>query len=154
MNRIILIAAMLIPFLLFSQNRAPEQKRPQGPVENKTERYEYVIVRAMMDVESMPKAEQVISPKKKGKKNDIDEDESSKNNVKGQLKTMQKARWAITFDFGRVKSKESQMVARQQFFHLVDALNYLGSRGFELSVSEIHETDQGSMQVYYMRKSR
>lgn len=153
MKRIILIAVMLIPFLLLAQNRAPEQKRPQGLVENKKERFEYVIVRAMMDVESIPNAEQVISPKKKVKKNDIGEDQSSKNNVKGQLKTMQKARWAITFDFGRAKSKESQMVAKQQFFYLVDALNYLGSRGFELSVSEIHETDQGPMQVYYMRKS-
>ena len=67
---------------------------------------------------------------------------------------MQKAQWIITFDFGRVKTKESQALANEQFYSIVDALNYMGSRGYELSLSEIYDNDQGMIQVYYMRRTR
>ena len=46
-----------------------------------------------------------------------------------------------SFDFGRVKTKESQALANEQFYSIVDALNYMGSRGYELSLSEFHDIE-------------
>ena len=144
---------ILMPYFLMAQNNAPQKKRPQDFVENKKERYEYAIIRAVKETQSVANTDKTVTPKKRGK-NAENQSTASKESIKNQMKLMQKARWTITFDFGRVKTKESQALANEQFYSIVDALNYMGSRGYELSLSEIHDNDQGMIQVYYMRRTR
>lgn len=143
----------MMPYFLMAQNNSPQKKRPQEFVENKKERYEYVIIRAVKETQSVANTDKTVSPKKRGK-NTEDQSTASQESIKNQMKRMQKAQWIITFDFGRTKTKESQALANEQFYSIVDALNYMGSRGYELSLSEIYDNDQGMIQVYYMRRTR
>ena len=143
--------AMVLPIILMAQNRVPENKGDRPVIENKAVQYEYVIIRGVMNVESADRQE-VVSPKKRGKKEELNPRPT--NNLKGFMKHMQKASWAITFDFGRTKSKEAQLVIKNEFHSMIDALNFLGSRGFELVLSEVQKTPHGDMQIYYMRKPR
>ena len=144
---------IMMPYFLMAQNNSPQKKRPQEFVENKKERYEYVIIRAVKETQSVANTDKTVSPKKRGK-NTEDQSTASQESIKNQMKRMQKAQWIITFDFGRTKTKESQALANEQFYSIVDALNYMGSRGYELSLSEIYDNDQGMIQVYYMRRTR
>lgn len=144
---------IMMPYFLMAQNNSPQKKRPHEFVENKKERYEYVIIRAVKETQSVANTDKTVSPKKRGK-NTEDQSTASQESIKNQMKRMQKAQWIITFDFGRAKTKESQALANEQFYSIVDALNYMGSRGYELSLSEIYDNDQGMIQVYYMRRTR
>lgn len=151
MKKVIMILAMVLPVMLIAQNRAPEQKGDRIVIENKPIKYEYVIIRGLMDVDSNDKQE-VVSPRKKGKREEVSPNPT--HNLKGFMKNMVKARWAITFDFGRTKSKEAQIGMKNEFHSMIDALNFLGGRGFELVLSEVQKTPHGDMQIYYMRKPR
>ena len=151
MKKVIMMLAMVLPMMLMAQNRAPENKGDRPVIENKAVQYEYVIIRGVMDVESADRQE-VVTPKKKGKKEEVNPRPT--NNVKGFMKHKQKARWFITFDFGRTKSKEAQLAMKNEFHSMIDALNFLGGRGFELVLSEVQKTPHGDMQIYYMRKPR
>lgn len=144
---------ILMPYFLMAQNNSPQKKRSQEFVENKKERYEYAIIRAVKETQSVEKNDKPVTPKKRGK-NVENQSTVSQESIKNQMKRMQKAQWTITFDFGRVKTKESQALANEQFYSIVDALNYMGSRGYELSLSEMHDNDQGMIQVYCMRRTR
>ena len=151
MKKVIMMLGMVLPIILLAQNRAPENKGNHPVIENKPYKYEYVIIRGIIDIELSNKQE-VVSPKKKGKKEEVNP--IHMNNVKGYLKHIQKSRWAINFDFGRTKSKEAQLVMKNDFYSMIDALNFLGGRGFELVLSEVQKTPHGDMQIYYMRKPR
>ena len=146
-----MVLAMVLPIILMAQNRAIENKGDLPVIENKPYKYEYVIIRGIIDNELSNKQE-VVSPKKKGKKEEANS--VPMNNVKGYMKHIQKSRWAINFDFGRTKSKEAQLVMKNEFYSMIDALNFLGGRGFELVLSEVQKTPHGDMQIYYMRKPR
>lgn len=151
MKKVIMVLAMVLPIILMAQNRAIENKGDLPVIENKPYKYEYVIIRGIIDNELSNKQE-VVSPKKKGKKEEANS--VPMNNVKGYMKHIQKSRWAINFDFGRTKSKEAQLVMKNEFYSMIDALNFLGGRGFELVLSEVQKTPHGDMQIYYMRKPR
>ena len=151
MKKAILILAIVMPMMLIAQNRAPENKVDRPIIENKPYKYEYVIIRGIIDSE-VTKRQEPISPKKKTKKEEVSS--IKMNDVKGYMKHIQKSRWAINFDFGRTKSKEAQLVMKNEFYSMIDALNFLGARGFELVLSEVQKTPHGDMQIYYMRKPR
>ena len=142
----------MMPYFLMAQNNSPQKKRPQEFVENKKERYEYVIIRAVKETQSVANTDKTVSPKKRGK-NTEDQSTASQESIKNQMKRMQKAQWIITFDFGRTKTKESQALANEQFYSIVDALNYMGSRGYELSLSEIYDNDQYDTSLLYEKNS-
>ena len=146
-----MMLAMVLPMMLMAQNRALENKSERPIIENKPYKYEYVIIRGIIDSEVTNRQESV-SPKKKAKKEDINSIQM--NNVKGYMKHIQKSRWAINFDFGRTKSKEAQLAMKNEFHTMIDALNFLGARGFELVLSEVQQTPHGDMQIYYLRKPR
>ena len=151
MKKVILMLVMVMPMMLMAQNRAPENKVDRPIIENKPYKYEYVIIRGIIDSE-VTKRQEPISPKKKAKKDETSSIHMS--DVKGYMKHIQKSRWAINFDFGRTKSKEAQLVMKNEFYSMIDALNFLGARGFELVLSEVQKTPHGDMQIYYMRKPR
>ena len=151
MKKAIIMLAMVLPMILMAQNKNLENKGERPVIENKPYKYEYVIIRGIIDIEFSNRQE-VVSPKKKGKKEEANP--IYMNNVKGYMKHIQKSRWAINFDFGRTKSKEAQLVMKNDFYSMIDALNFLGGRGFELVLSEVQKTPHGDMQIYYMRKPR
>ena len=151
MKKVILMLVMVMPMMLMAQNRAPENKVDRPIIENKPYKYEYVIIRGIIDSE-VTKRQEPVSPKKKAKKEETVSIQM--NDVKGYMKRIQKSRWAINFDFGRTKSKEAQLVMKNEFYSMIDALNFLGARGFELVLSEVQKTPHGDMQIYYMRKPR
>ena len=151
MKKVIIMLAMVLPMILMAQNKNLENKGERPVIENKPYKYEYVIIRGIIDIEFSNRQE-VVSPKKKGKKEEANP--IHMNNVKGYMKHIQKSRWAINFDFGRTKSKEAQLVMKNDFYSMIDALNFLGGRGFELVLSEVQKTPHGDMQIYYMRKPR
>ena len=151
MKKAIMMMAMILPMILMAQNRAPENKLDRPVIENKPYKYEYVIIRGIIDSE-VTKRQESVSPKKKAKKEETNSIQM--NNVKGYMKHIQKSRWAINFDFGRTKSKEAQLVMKNEFHSMIDALNFLGNRGFDLVLSEVQKTPHGDMQIYYMRKPR
>ena len=153
MKRIILISVILMPYFLMAQSNSPQKKRPQEFVEKKKERFEYAVIRAVKQTQSVANTDKTVTPKKRGKSIE-NKSNTSQEGIENKMKLMQKARWTITFDFGRVKTKESQALANEQFYSIVDALNYMGSRGYELSLSEFHDIDQGMIHVYYMRRTR
>ena len=151
MKKVILMLAMVLPVMLIAQNRTSENNSDRLIVENKPYKYEYVIIRGIIDSE-VTKRQEPISPKKKAKKDETSSIHMS--DVKGYMKHIQKSRWAINFDFGRTKSKEAQLVMKNEFYSMIDALNFLGARGFELVLSEVQKTPHGDMQIYHMRKPR
>ena len=151
MKKAILMLAMVMPMILTAQNRAPENNSDRPIIENKPYKYEYVIIRGIIDSE-VTKSLEPVSPKKRSKKDETTSIQM--NDVKGYMKHIQKSRWAISFDFGRTKSKEAQLVMKNEFHSMIDALNFLGARGFELVLSEVQKTPHGDMQIYYMRKPR
>ena len=155
MKKAIMMMAMILPMILMAQNRAPENKVDRPVIENKPYKYEYVIIRGIIDSE-VTKRQESVSPKKKAKKEETNYIQMNiqMNNVKGYMKHIQKSRWAINFDFGRTKSKEAQLVMKNEFHSMIDALNFLGNRGFDLVLSEVQKTPHGDMQIYYMRKPR
>ena len=63
-------------------------------------KYEYVIIRGIIDSE-VTKRQEPISPKKKTKKEEVSS--IKMNDVKGYMKHIQKSRWAINFDFWKNK---------------------------------------------------
>ena len=151
MKKVILMFVMVMPMMLMAQNRAPENKVDRPIIENKPYKYEYVIIRGIIDSE-VTKRQEPISPKKKAKKDETSSIHMS--DVKGYMKHIQKSRWVINFDFGRTKSKEEQLAMKNEFYSMIDALNFLGARGFELVLSEVQKTPHGDMQIYHMRKPR
>ena len=155
MKKAIMMLAMVLPMMLMAQNRALENKSERPIIENKPYKYEYVIIRGIIDSE-VTKRQESVSPKKKAKKEETMVEYSIQNmsNVKGYMKYIQKSRWAINFDFGRTKSKEAQLAMKNEFHTMIDALNFLGARGFELVLSEVQQTPHGDMQIYYLRKPR
>ena len=123
MKKVIMMLVMVLPTILMAQNRPPENKGDYPVIENKPFKYEYVIIRGIIDIELSNKQE-VVSPKKKGKKEEANP--IYMNNVKGYMKHIQKSRWAINFDFGRTKSKEAQLVMKHFYKHSVmDLSNYI-----------------------------
>ena len=58
---------IMMPYFLMAQNNSPQKKRPQEFVENKKERYEYVIIRAVKETQSVANTDKTVSPKKRGK---------------------------------------------------------------------------------------
>jgi len=151
MKKTIMTLVMVLPIMVMAQKRAPENKGERQVIESKAAHYEYVIIRGLMYVEPADRQE-VVVPKKKGKKEEVKSRPTG--NVKEYIKHIQKSRWVINFDFGRTKSKEGQLAMKNEFYYMIDALNFLGSRGFELVLSEVQKTPHGDMQIYYMRKPR
>ncbi len=151
MKKTIMILVMVLPMMVMAQKRAPENKGEHQIFESKPAHYEYVILRGLMDIEPTDRQE-VVTPKKKGKKEEVKPKPT--RNVKEYITHIKKSRWAINFDFGRTKSKEAQLAMKNEFYSMIDALNFLGSRGFELVLSEVKKTPHGDMQIYYMRKPR
>lgn len=151
MKKVIMMLVMILPIMLMAQNRTLENKGDRPIIENKPYKYEYVIIRGIIDSE-VSNIQVSVSPKKKAKKEEANS--ILMNNVKGYMKHIQKSRWAINFDFGRTKSKEAQLAMKNEFHSMIDALNFLGGRGFELVLSEVQKTPHGDMQIYYMRKPR
>ena len=70
MKKAILILAIVMPMMLIAQNRAPENKVDRPIIENKPYKYEYVIIRGIIDSE-VTKRQEPISPKKKTKKEEV-----------------------------------------------------------------------------------
>ena len=150
MKKVILMLAIFMPMDLMAQNRAPENKVDRPIFENKKFKYEYVIIRGLI-VSEVTKIQEPVSPKKKAKKEETVYMQI--NDLKGYVKGIQKSRWAINFEFSR-KSKEAQLLMKNEFNSMIDALNFLGDKGFELVLSEVQKTPHGDMQIYYMRKAR
>ena len=159
--------AMVLPIVLFAQNNVSKQKLDRPVIENKPYKYEYVIIRGIIHQEMRTgtfDAELISldSQKKKGKKTSAEKKQdkyqqelkANGTDIKNFMKSISKSRWAINFDFGRTKSKEAQLTMKNEFHSMIDALNFLGGRGFELVLSEVQKTPHGDMQIYYMRKPR
>lgn len=162
-----MMLAMVLPIVLFAQNNVSKQKLDRPVIENKPYKYEYVIIRGIIHQEMRTgtfDAELISldSQKKKGKKTSAEKKQdkyqeelkAKGTDIKDFMKSISKSRWAINFDFGRTKSKEAQLTMKNEFHSMIDALNFLGGRGFELVLSEVQKTPHGDMQIYYMRKPR
>ena len=162
-----MMLAMVLPIVLFAQNNVSKQKLDRPVIENKPYKYEYVIIRGIIHQEMRTgtfDAELISldSQKKKGKKTSAEKKQdkyqqelkANGTDIKNFMKSISKSRWAINFDFGRTKSKEAQLTMKNEFHSMIDALNFLGGRGFELVLSEVQKTPHGDMQIYYMRKPR
>ena len=67
MKKAILMLTIVMPMILMAQNRAPEIKVDRPIIENKAYKYEYVIIRGIIDSE-VNKRQEPVSPKKKVKK--------------------------------------------------------------------------------------
>ena len=138
---------MVIPMMLMAQNELQKIKLTVRSLKINTS-----MNMLLLEVLLIPKTEtRTDFTKKKAKKGDKF---YSYGDVKGYMKHIQKSRWAINFDFGRTKSKEAQLVMKNEFYSMIDALNFLGERGFELVLSEVQKTPHGDMQIYHMRKPR
>ena len=151
MKKAIMMMAMILPMILMAQNRAPENKVDRPVIENKPYKYEYVIIRGIIDSE-VTKMQESVSPKKKAKKEETNSIQM--NNVKGYMKHIQNQDGQLILILEEQKSKEAQLVMKNEFHSMIDALNFLGNRGFDLVLSEVQKTPHGDMQIYYMRKPR
>ena len=148
MKKILIL--LILPLTICAQNNKQSKRTNQAVIENKAIHYEYAIIRAVQS--NMISNKEVVTPQKRNKK-----DKTSKpqeNNVKTYLKKMQRSQWMITFDFGAKSTKEEKMVRQEEFYSIVDALNFLGSRGYELVISETKTIPEGEVLTYYMRKPR
>jgi len=151
MKKLIFIM-FLLPALLFSQNRKNKANNQNITVEQKAIQYEYAILRAV-PLSVIDKKDEVVKPQKKNKKS-VSVESNTKNDIKRYLKESQKSQWFITFDFGNKSTKESKMSLNEEFYSVVDALNFLGSRGFELAFTETKLISGGEVLIFYMRKPR
>ena len=151
MKKLIFIM-FLLPALLFSQNRKNKANNQNITVEQKAIQYEYAILRAV-PLSVIDKKDEVVKPQKKNKKS-VSVESNTKNDIKRYLKESQKSQWFITFDFGNKPNKESKMSLNEEFYSVVDALNFLGSRGFELAFTETKLISGGEVLIFYMRKPR
>mgnify|MGYP001429402721 CR=1 FL=1 len=151
MKKLIFIM-FLLPGLLFSQNRKNKANNQNITVEQKAIQYEYAILRAV-PLSVIDKKDEVVKPQKKNKKS-VSVESNTKNDIKRYLKESQKSQWFITFDFGNKSTKESKMSLNEEFYSVVDALNFLGSRGFELAFTETKLISGGEVLIFYMRKPR
>ena len=151
MKKLIFIM-FLFPALLFSQNKKNKANNQNINVEQKAIQYEYAIIRAV-PLSVIDKKDEVVKPQKKNKKS-VSVESNTKNDIKRYLKESQKSQWFITFDFGNKPTKESKMSLNEEFYSVVDALNFLGSRGFELTSIETKLISGGEVSIFYMRKPR
>ena len=92
MKKVILMLVMVMPMTLIAQNRAPENKVDRPIIENKPYKYEYVIIRGIIELKLLIDKNR-FHQKKKAKKDETSSIHMS--DVKGYMKHIQKSRWAI-----------------------------------------------------------